>query len=118
EFYGEASTVGAARSLIGVNDQASSFAAVESLLPVKTDIRLREGRRVKQTSAIYDLSKKTATLSNGTNVQLPPGTSDLLSLFYSVRSSELKLGVSYKFPFLDANHRLQMIQVKVIKQES
>jgi hypothetical protein len=118
EFYGEASTVGAARSLIGVNDQASSFAAVESLLPLKTEIRLREGRRVKQTSAVYDSSKKIATLSNGTNVQIQAGTSDLISLFYSIRSAELKLGVSYKFPFLDANHRLQMIQVKAIKQES
>ncbi|MEP7342490.1 MAG: DUF3108 domain-containing protein [Acidobacteriota bacterium] len=118
EFYGEASTVGAARSLMNVNDQASSFATVESLLPLKTDIRLREGRRLKQTSAVYDSSTKTATLSNGTNVPLQPGTSDLLSLFYSIRSAELKLGASYKFPFLDANHRLQMIQVKAIKQES
>ncbi len=118
EFYGEAATVGAARSLINVNDQASSFAAVESLLPVKTDIRLREGRRIKQTTAIYDSSNKTATLSNGTRVQIQPGTSDLLSLFYSIRSAELKLGASYKFPFLDANHRLQMIQAKIIKQET
>ena len=118
EFYGEAATVGAARSLINVNDQASSFAAVESLLPVRTDIRLREGRRIKQTTAIYDSSNKTATLSNGTQVQIQPGTSDLLSLFYSIRSADLKIGVSYKFPFLDANHRLQMIQAKIIKQET
>lgn len=118
EFYGEAATVGAARSLINVNDQASSFAAVESLLPIKTEIRLREGRRIKQTTAIYDPLSKTAALSNGTVVQIQPGTFDLLSLFYSIRSADLKLGSSYKFHFLDANHRPQLIQAKIIKQET
>jgi len=118
EFYGEASTVGAARTLINLNDQASSFAAVDSLLPLKTEIRLREGRRFKQTSAMYDLAKKTVTLTNGTKVQIPSGTFDLLTLFYAIRSADLKPGAAYKFPFLDANHRMQMVNVKVAKQEA
>jgi len=118
EFYAEASSVGAARSLISVNDQLSSYVAVDSLVPVKTDIRLREGRRLKQTSAAYDGASKTVTLSNGTNVQVPSGTLDLLSLFYAIRSAELKIGATYRFPFLDANHRIQTIQVKIVKQET
>ncbi len=118
ELYGEASTVGAARTLINVNDQASSFVRVDSLLPVKTDIRLREGRRTKQTTANYDWSKKLATLTNGTEVSIQSGTLDILSLFYSVRAAELKIGASYNFPFLDANHRLQMVKVNVVKQET
>lgn len=117
EFYGEASTVGAARTLVGVNDQASSFVAVDSLLPIKTDIRLREGRRNKQTSANYDWSKKTVALSNGTEVKIVPSTYDLLSLFYAVRAADLKLGATYSFPFLDANHRMQLVKVRVVKQE-
>jgi len=118
EFYGEASTVGAARSLISVNDQASSFVLVDSLLPVKTDLRLREGRRTKMTSATYDWSQKSATLTNGTNVQIQPGTLDLLSLYYVIRAADLKVGKTYSFPFLDANHRMQFVKVNVVKQES
>lgn len=118
EFYGEASTVGAARSLISVNDQASSFVTVDSLLPVKTDLRLREGRRSKVTSATYDWSKKSAALSSGTNVQIQPGTLDLLSLFYVIRAADLKVGKTFTFPFLDANHRMQFVKVNVVKQDS
>lgn len=118
EFYGEASTVGAARSLVSVNDQISSFVQVDSLLPVKTDLRLREGRRTKMTSATYDWSKKSAALSSGTTVQIQPGTLDLLSLYYVIRAADLKVGKTYSFPFLDANHRMQFVKVNVVKQDS
>jgi hypothetical protein len=118
EFYGEASSVGAARTLISVNDQLSCLALVDSLLPVRTDLHLREGKRVKQTTANYDWSKLQVSLSSGTQTEIRPGSYDLLSLFYTVRSAELKIGAKYDFPFLDANHRLQMVTVKVIKQET
>jgi hypothetical protein len=118
EFYGEASSVGVARTLANVNDQASSFVMVDSLLPVKTDIRLREGRRQKQTAATYDWSKKIVSLPNGTETPIQPGTLDILSLFYAVRASQLKPGATYDFPFLDANHRPQKIRVRVVKQET
>lgn len=118
EFYGEAASVGAARTLINVNDQLSSFVQVDSLLPVRTDLRLREGRRVKQVTANYDWARRAATLTNGTAVALQPRTFDLLSLFYAVRTADLKVGATYNFPFLDANHRLQTVVVRVIKQEA
>ncbi|HEX8999124.1 MAG TPA: DUF3108 domain-containing protein [Blastocatellia bacterium] len=118
EFYGEASSVGSARTLINVNDSASSFAMVDSLLPVKTDIRLREGRRLKQTAASYDWSKKSVSLPNGTEVPIQPGTLDLLSLFYAIRAAQLKIGATYDFPFLDANHRPQKVRIRVVKQET
>jgi hypothetical protein len=118
EFYGEASSVGSARTLINVNDSASSFALVDSLLPVKTDIRLREGRRLKQTAATYDWSKKSVLLPNSTEIPIQPGTLDILSLFYAVRAAQLKLGAIYDFPFLDANHRPQKVRIKVVKQET
>ena len=118
EFYGEASTLGAARSLISVNDQANSFVTVDSLLPVKTDLRLREGRRTKLTTATYDWSNRSAALSSGTTVQIQPGTLDMLSLFYVIRAADLKPGKTFSFPLLDANHRMQYVKVNVIKQET
>ncbi|MBS1791290.1 MAG: DUF3108 domain-containing protein [Acidobacteria bacterium] len=118
EFYGEASTVGAARSLISLNDQANSFVLVNSLLPVKTDLRLREGRRTKLMTATYDWSDKTVALSSGTSVKIQPGTLDLLSLFYAIRAADLKPGKSFPFSFLDANHRMQYVVANVVKQET
>ncbi len=117
EFYGEATTIGAARTLINVNDQISSFVLVDRLMPLRTDLRLREGRRIKIVSANYDWIRKTASLSSGSEVALQPVTFDLVSLFYAIRASDLKPGAAYNYPFLDANHRLQLVTIKVIKPE-
>jgi hypothetical protein len=118
EFYGEATSKGAAQTLINVNDQLSSFVLIDKLAPVRTDLRLREGRRNKQVTAIYNLTNNTATLSNGTVVPISPGTLDLVSLFYAIRASAMKIGAIYNFPFLDANHRLRVVTIKVVKQET
>jgi hypothetical protein len=118
ELAGEAYTIGAARSLINLHDQLISYVNVENLLPMRHDIRLREGQRLKQTSADYDWSAKSARLSNGTVVALQPRTFDLTSLFYAIRAADLKLGATHTFPLLDANHRLRALTVKVIKQET
>jgi hypothetical protein len=116
ELYGEATSRGAAQTLINVNDQLSSFVLIDKLTPVRTDLRLHEGRRSKQVTATYN--NNTATLSNGTVVAISPGTLDLVSLFYAIRASEMKIGAIYNFPFLDANHRLRVATIKVAKQET
>ncbi|MDX2032497.1 MAG: DUF3108 domain-containing protein [Blastocatellia bacterium] len=118
EFFGEASNTGVARSLITVSDQMSSYVSVDSLIPVRTDIRLREGKRFKQTTANYDWNSNKALLSSGTQTDLQPGTLDLLSLFYFVRAADLKIGAAFNSVFLDANHRPQMVVVRVAKQET
>jgi hypothetical protein len=118
EFFGEASSVGAARTLIDVNDQVSSIVLTDSLVPVRTDIRLREGRRVKRTSATYDRSRNLMSLSNGSQTNIPSGAYDLLSLFYAIRAVDLKIGMTRDFTFFDANNRPQRLTIKVIKQES
>lgn len=117
EFAAEAASIGAARTLVNVNDQLISFADADSLEPIKTDTRLREGRRVKQVAADYDWSSKQAKLPNGTVIAIAPGTLDLLTLFYSVRAAELKVGALYQFSFLDANHRVRGVAVRVNKTE-
>ncbi|MGE0130154.1 MAG: DUF3108 domain-containing protein [Blastocatellales bacterium] len=118
DFFGEASSVGAARTLINVNDQVSSLALMDSLVPVRTDLRLREGKRLKQVTTTYDWSKNQASLSSGTQTEIRPGSYDLVSLFYAIRAADLKVGAMRDFIFLDANNRLQMVTVKIIKQES
>jgi hypothetical protein len=118
EFFGEASSVGVARTLINVNDRASSLVLMDSLTPVRTDLRLREGKRLKQTTATYDRSRNLMSLSNGSQTNFPPGAYDILSLFYAIRAADLKIGTTRDFTFFDANNRLQRLTIKVIKQES
>ena len=118
EFFGEASSIGAARTLINVNDRVSSLVLMDSLLPIKTDLRLREGKRSKQSTATYDRSKNLMSLSTGSQTGIPPGAYDLLSLFYAIRAADLKIGMTRDFAFFDANNRPQRLTIKVVKQES
>jgi hypothetical protein len=118
EFFGEATSVGAARTLINVNDRASSLVLMDSLTPVRTDLRLREGKRFKQTTATYDRSRNLMSLPNGSQTNFPPGAYDILSLFYAIRAADLKIGTTRDFTFFDANNRLRRLTIKVIKQES
>ncbi|MBO0858382.1 MAG: DUF3108 domain-containing protein [Chloracidobacterium sp.] len=118
EFFAEASSVGAARTLIDVNDQVSSIVLMDSLIPVRTDLRLHEGKRSKRTSATYDRSRNLISLSNGSETSAPSGAYDLLSLFYAIRAADMKIGMTRDFTFLDANNRPQRLTIKVIKQES
>jgi hypothetical protein len=118
EFFGEASSIGAARTLINVNDRASSLVLMDSLTPVRTDLRLREGKRFRQTTATYDRSRNLMSLSNGSQINFPPGAYDILSLFYAIRATDLKIGMTRDFAFFDANNRPKRLTIKVVKQES
>ncbi len=118
QFAAEATSIGAARAVININDQLTSYADADTLEPVKTDTRLREGRRVKQVTAEYDWAKRQVKLPNGTEINIQPGTLDLVSLFYAIRATELKLGSAYKYAFLDANHRVYNVNVRANKTET
>ena len=118
EFFAEASSIGAARTLIDVNDQVSSLVLMDSLVPIRTDLRLREGKRFKRTSATYDRLRNLMSLSNGSQTNIPSGAFDILSLFYAIRAADLKIGMTRDFTFLDANNRPQRLTIKVIKEES
>lgn len=117
ELVGEVTTIGAARSLIDVNDQMISFVEVNTLAPVRSEIRLKEGSRSKQTVAEYNWSDNTVRLTNGTHFKVEPRTLDLVSLFYQVRAANLEIGQVYNYTLLDANHRPAKLVFKVIKQE-
>jgi len=118
ELFGEATSAGADRVLLNVNDKIRSYALVDKLITVRTDLSLREGKRNETVSAIYDLKKNSATLANGSVVAIRPGTYDLLSFFYAVRAADLKIGSVYSYSILDVNNTLKLITVKVVKQEA
>ncbi|HZS08270.1 MAG TPA: DUF3108 domain-containing protein [Blastocatellia bacterium] len=118
EFVTETASTGAARAVMSINDIFTSYADAEKLMPVRTELRLREGSRDKEITADYDWAGNAVKLSNGTGVAVKPKTFDLVSLFYAVRAADLKVGSTYTFDFLDSNHRLKSMTFKVMKQET
>jgi hypothetical protein len=118
ELVGEASSVGAVRSVVNLHDRFVSYAEAETLAPVKTETYIQEGKRRKQVVADYNRHDQSVRLTNGTHFTVQPRTLDLVSLFYAVRASDLKVGAAHVFNFLDANHRPQAVEVKVVKPEA
>ena len=116
EMVGDLSTTGSARSIINLDDSFKSYALVDSLLPVRTETNILEGKRRKDIVAIY--KDNSVRLDNGTHFDVNPRTLDLVSLFYSVRASNLTVGSNQTFHFVDANHRPRAVTVKVVKQEA
>jgi hypothetical protein len=116
EMVGEMATIGSARSIINLDDHFKSYVDVDSLLPIRTETNLREGKRRKDIVAIY--KDNSVRLDNGTHFNVNPRTLDLVSLFYSVRASNLTIGSNQTFHFVDANHRPRTITIKVVKQEA
>ena len=116
EMVGEMATVGSARSIVNLDDTFKSYAHVDSLIPVRTETNILEGNRRKDIVAIY--KDDSVRLDNGTHFNVTHGTLDLVSLFYSVRAAQLKVGLNQVFHFVDANHRPRAVAVKAVKQEA
>ena len=117
ELVGDASTTGVARGLIEVDDELISVVDAATLVPIRTETRLREGARRKQVVADYNWNDATVKLSNGTHARIAPQSLDLVSLFYAVRSSALQPGATTKYTLLDANHRQVTLTLKGVKVE-
>ncbi|MDQ3686599.1 MAG: DUF3108 domain-containing protein [Acidobacteriota bacterium] len=82
-------TIGAGQRLFPVSDQITSYVDATTLLPFRTELKLQEGRR--RTSLAVGIKQElgTATFDDGTRLELPVGTHDLISVFYALRSFDL-----------------------------
>jgi hypothetical protein len=116
-FDGDVATTGVARTVLSVNDAFTSYVDTRSLTPIRTETQLREGSRIRNTAADYDWTASAVAISNGSKLPLKGKTLDVVSLLYAVRASDLGVGSSFSYDFLDANHRVNTLNFKVIKQE-
>jgi hypothetical protein len=81
-----AQTTGAAARLFVANDTIESYVDPQSFLPYRTVINRSEGKnRINQT-LIIDQNKGSVTTDKGQRIEIPIGTHDYLSLFYTIRS--------------------------------
>lgn len=83
------STTGAGQTLFPTSDQINSYVDATTLLPFRTELRLQEGRRRANWIVSADQDRGTALFDDGTRLEIPVGTHDLISVLYALRSFDL-----------------------------
>jgi hypothetical protein len=82
-------TTGAGQTLFPVSDQINSYIDARTLLPFRTELNLREGSRQLSTVVSVDQNGGAALFADGTRVEIPVSTHDLISVFFALRSFDL-----------------------------
>ncbi|HEX8190979.1 MAG TPA: DUF3108 domain-containing protein [Pyrinomonadaceae bacterium] len=85
-------TAGAVQALFPVSDQVNSYVDASTVLPFRTELTLAEGKRRARLVVSADQQSGSALFEDGTRVEVPFGTHDLLSVFYALRSFDLTPG--------------------------
>lgn len=85
-------TTGAGQTLFPVNDHISTYVDAATLLPFRTELGLVEGKRGVRWVVSADQNGGSALFDDGTRVEMPVGTHDLVSIFYALRSFDLTPG--------------------------
>ena len=85
-------SAGAVQTLFPVSDQINSYVDASNVLPFRTELTLAEGRRRARFVVSADQQAGSALFEDGTRVEVPFGTHDLLSVFYALRSFDLTPG--------------------------
>jgi hypothetical protein len=97
----EGKTTGVLELFSPLRDYWSAYINMETLLPLKTEMRKREGRYRKQETVIYQMDKGFARITSPQNKPVtttmagPKDLLDLISAYYFLRSkpvSDKKLG--------------------------
>lgn len=76
-----------------------------SLLPVRQEQHLREGRRVVDRATRFDPATRSVTTGDGPALPLPRGARDGLSAFYYARALPLAAGYTARFPVVEGSRR-------------
>ena len=79
----------AGQRLFPVNDQINSYVNATTLLPFRTELRLQEGRRKVNRTVTVVQENGSAVMDDGTSIDIPVGTHDLVSVLYALRSFDL-----------------------------
>ncbi|HEU4595479.1 MAG TPA: DUF3108 domain-containing protein [Pyrinomonadaceae bacterium] len=82
-------TAGAGQRLFPVNDQINSYVDARALLPFRTELNLQEGQRLARWIVSSDQNGGSALFDDGTRLEIPVATHDLVSVFYALRSFDL-----------------------------
>lgn len=82
-------TTNALQQLFPVADKIETYVDVKTLLPFRSQLQIREGSHRLQGVVSLDQERGSATVTDGTTIEIPVGTYDLVSVIYALRSFDL-----------------------------
>ena len=88
-FSAGVQTTGVGARIFFVNDTISSYVDPETLLPLRTELNLAEGRWRSNRIYNVDQDRGTVTTDKRERIEIPVGTHDLISLLYAIRTFDL-----------------------------
>ena len=88
-FSVTAQTTGPGARLFPVSDQINSYIDPATLLPFRTELNLSEGKYHYSRAFSLDQNRGAAVGDTRERIEIPVGTHDLISAFYSIRTFDL-----------------------------
>jgi len=88
-FSVTAQTTGPGARVFPVNDQITSYVDPTTLLPFRTELNLSEGKYRFSRTYSLDQNRGAAVSDRKERIEIPVGTHDLISTFYSIRTFDL-----------------------------
>lgn len=85
----QAQTTNAIQKLFFANDRINTYVNPRTLLPYRTEMDLTEGRRRLLQNLTINQDHGLATSEQGQRIEIPVGTHDYLSFFYTLRTLPL-----------------------------
>ena len=114
-FNASLQTAGAGATLFPVNDQFSSYVDASTLLPFRAEQTIAEGQRRARFIVSSDQGSGSALFDDGTRVEAPVGTHDILSVFFALRSFDLTPGKRTTVSLL-VNKRPRLLYIMAMRR--
>lgn len=114
---GKAQTVGTAQTVFAANDEINTYVDPTTLLPFRFEMNLQESKRRMNQTVTIDQDRGNATTEAGARMDVPVGTYDLLSVFYALRSFNLKSPKPNAVSLL-VNNRSRTLFITFLKRET
>jgi hypothetical protein len=106
---------GAGATLFAVSDQFNSYVDATTVHPFRAEQSLQEGPRRARWVVSTDQNGGVALFDDGTRLDIPVGTHDLLSVFYAIRSLDLSPGKRHAFSLI-VNKRPRQLSVVPLRR--
>lgn len=110
-------SAGPLQTLFPVSDQINSYVDATTVVPFRTELSLSEGKRRARLVVSADQQAGSALFEDGTRVEVPFGTHDLLSVFYALRSFDLTPGKRNSVSLL-VNKRPRVLFITALRTAS
>jgi hypothetical protein len=82
-------TANALQQVFPVSDKIETYVDAKTLLPFRSQLQIREGTHRLQGVVSLDQERGSATVTDGSTIEIPVGTYDLVSVIYALRSFDL-----------------------------